>query len=166
MEHSSNLSNPKVEAKLRTQSNNCLLLHVISDLHIDQHEGWKKAFEIVQKNVDCQRGQVLDATLVVAGDIMPLKLYNEYVACLKYLKSLYKNVIIVMGNHEHYLSAYDITVHKFENACAETGVIGLNRNTYLVDGVLFTGCTLWSNPAPSLSGKYCIVLEQPKGTFK
>ncbi len=96
-------------------------------------------------------------TLVVAGDVCPLVYRDTYVLCLRYLKSLYHDVVVVMGNHEYYNgTSYDVTVRRFHKACLDSEVVGLHKSSAEVDGVQFAGCTLWSHPKPSLEGtNYC-----------
>ncbi len=103
-----------------------------------------------------RRGEQLESTLVVAGDISPMVWDVKYRHTLHFLKSLYKNVVAVMGNHEFYHSSLQVATDRFRAACHHTGVVGLCRDAAVVNGVQFVGTTLWSHPKATLQSRYCM----------
>lgn len=135
-------------ARLSTREKDSLVTEVdiLSDLHVDLNKNWIDAFEGFKRS----------PLLVIAGDVCPVERYNsEYVKCLITLKEMYEHVVVVMGNHEYYHSSLNVTRRAFEKACQATDCVGLDRDTRVVGGRLFVGCTLWTKPSSNLVGSYC-----------
>jgi predicted phosphodiesterase len=92
--------------------------------------------------------------LVLAGDILNVKLFeldaNSGVA-VEYdffdkVTALFKNVIMVMGNHEYYGGDLSTSVTTLKKLLSKyTNVHILDGNTLVIDNVLFIGGTLWTN---------------------
>jgi predicted phosphodiesterase len=56
----------------------------------------------------------------------------------------YREVIYVMGNHEHYHGRFDKTVHELK-ATMPDNVNVLENESIVIDDVLFLGATLWTD---------------------
>lgn len=92
--------------------------------------------------------------LVLAGDILNVKLFEldansgnavEYDFFDK-VTALFKNVIMVMGNHEYYGGDLSTSVTTLKKLLSKyTNVHILDGNTLVIDNVLFIGGTLWTN---------------------
>jgi hypothetical protein len=54
-------------------------------------------------------------------------------------------VLYVPGNHEFDALDYDETATRLRCVCADLGIVWLERETVLLDGVRFVGTTLWSD---------------------
>lgn len=89
--------------------------------------------------------------LVVAGDIGHYN--NVDILLLKMLQRIYKDVVIVSGNHDKYLvsgkqcSKYQYNsysrVKEFKSMCLEAGIHYLDGNVVEIGGVKFGGTELW-----------------------
>lgn len=130
------------------------MIHILSDLHIDINKDWKNAFRSEHVKVVLGGGKPLPVTLVVAGDVCPLRNTALYTSCLKYLKYLYSEVVVVMGNHEYYHAGLDATSRRFQLACQETQVHGLEKSSAMIGGVRYVGTTLWTYPTDDTQ-MYC-----------
>jgi len=92
--------------------------------------------------------------LVLAGDILNVKLFEldansgfavEYDFFDK-VTALFKNIIMVMGNHEYYGGDLSTSVTTLKKLLSKyTNVHILDGNTLVIDNVLFIGGTLWTN---------------------
>lgn len=75
-----------------------LRLQLMSDLHLEFHADSGRSFvDAIQPAAD---------TLVLAGDIVPLKWYSQIEPLYKTICSKFKTVVMVPGNHEYYGSSY------------------------------------------------------------
>lgn len=90
--------------------------------------------------------------LVLAGDIgVPNKrthLIDVYIPFLKRHSERFRNVIILMGNHEHYNGLFPNTEMKIEEALDEAGlenVTLLQNRSIVTAGIAFIGATLWTD---------------------
>src|SRR5438067_10014548 len=52
-------------------------------------------------------------------------------------------VLYVPGNHEFDALDYDATVVRLRGLCAQLGIVWLDREVVVLDGVRFAGTTLW-----------------------
>lgn len=117
-------------------------IYCISDLHVEHYASLKSFMEVLEK-IRLPTAEFL----ILAGDICdPLKRAVEYIELLTYFKKKYKNVILVAGNHEYYSCKYNISqvVTALKSIAEATGVVFLNRNVAVIDGIRFIGATLWS----------------------
>ncbi len=93
--------------------------------------------------------------LILAGDIGNPRFFPEiYEKFLETVRPNYEKIILVAGNHEYYnvsdekkttLQNFTETHRALKNICDKHNVIFLNRDTVIINGVMFIGCTLWSN---------------------
>ncbi|KAF2226150.1 putative calcineurin-like phosphoesterase [Elsinoe ampelina] len=89
--------------------------------------------------------------LILAGDIGRLIDYKNYLDFLKEQAARYKQVFLVLGNHEFYEGDYEWVIEKSQKLCQETsldGKVTLLHRTRWDDPdseVTILGCTLWSH---------------------
>jgi Icc-related predicted phosphoesterase len=79
--------------------------------------------------------------LVLAGDIVDGKFRG--LDKLKLICSNFNHVLMVMGNHEHYVGRFDKTYDLLKINLPDNVTI-LENNYAEIDGQRFIGCTLWS----------------------
>lgn len=112
---------------------------LVSDLHLDFHRDNGVEF--------CNTLPVAADTIIIAGDLCNgiSVLYNS----LEIFAKKFKNVVFVLGNHEHYLVSqvdlYNVmgrVVRNFPN------VHWLNASSVNIDGVDIHGASLWFNEDP------------------
>lgn len=83
-----------------------------------------------------------DADVVIAaGDI------HVQEKAIDWLKSFQQPVIYIGGNHEYWHGERQATEQLLRNACAGSNVHFLERDSIELGGVLFHGCTLWTDYA-------------------
>lgn len=110
-------------------------IRVWSDLHIDG-----AAFaqgEACRKNPACK-----EETLVLAGDTS-----NSVNATIQYANSMassFKYVVVVLGNHEFYKGMPYSTISSIAGLASQNVYI-LNKDSVLLDDVMFIGATLWTD---------------------
>lgn len=102
-------------------------IQVLSDLHIEFEE-----FEYPSTDAD---------VVVLAGDI---HLGIEGVQWAKHAIPK-KPIIYVLGNHEYYKNAYPKLLGKLEEEVKGSNVHLLENRQVTLDGVVFLGCSLWTD---------------------
>jgi UDP-2,3-diacylglucosamine pyrophosphatase LpxH len=128
-------------------------IRLISDLHYDKYDDIQELFE--KLNVYFSKINPDEEILIVAGDIGfatekntegETVLRKGYIEVLKYLKSRWKYIILIPGNHEYYTSTVPIvkTNDLISNECEKMGIEFLNKDIVEMFGITFIGCTLWS----------------------
>jgi Icc-related predicted phosphoesterase len=106
-------------------------IQIASDLHLDlMHQRFPdfRAVEYIDANV-----------LVIAGDI---HLHDEAIAAFR---DWPVPVIYVHGNHELYGSSRAQVLARLRASSAGTHVHFLEQDEYILDGVRFLGCCLWTD---------------------
>jgi predicted phosphohydrolase len=135
-----------------------LEVYVLSDLHLEFYKSIKKVWRIQEVNKLLQNPPLADsdAVLILAGDIgWPVnkkgnlhRILNKF---LIQMRTLFKYVIMVAGNHEYYSEiGLESTEKALESLCQSTGIVYLQCNSWIhpPTGVKFHGCTLWSQITP------------------
>ena len=105
-------------------------VNLISDLHLEFGD------------LELPGGDVL----ILGGDIVEAKNLKQsnYVRFFNEECSKYREVIYVMGNHEHYGFKFDNTYQQLADNLP-SNVHLLENETYELDGVVFIGATLWTD---------------------
>lgn len=87
-----------------------------------------------------------DTILVLAGDIGLAAKTATYKEFVEDMSVQFKEVIYVMGNHEHYKGKFRTTKTKLLEAFADCpNVHILEKDVRVFDGVAFIGATLWTS---------------------
>lgn len=93
-----------------------------------------------------------NTTLVLAGDIgivhKPSQLEDVYGPFIERCGHQFKQVVLVMGNHEHYGGSFLRTQEKLQgelNRRKLSNVHLLDRMSVVIDDVAFIGATLWTD---------------------
>ncbi len=111
-------------------------IRLLSDLHTE--------FRLPYKTADFAEYRGEDV-LVLAGDIASGS--TNTINVIKFFKAQgFPQIVYVAGNHEYYGGDYIQFNEKMAEKCAVLdGVHFLNPGSVTIDGVLFTGGTLWTN---------------------
>lgn len=111
-------------------------IRLLSDLHTE--------FRLPYKTADFAEYRGEDV-LVLAGDIASGS--TNTIDVIKFFKAQgFPNIVYVAGNHEYYGGDFADFNQKMADKCARLeGVHFLNPGSVVIDGVLFTGGTLWTN---------------------
>lgn len=111
-------------------------IRLLSDLHTEFRLPYKTA------NFAEYRGEDV---LVLAGDIASGS--TNTMSVIKFFKDQgYPHIVYVAGNHEYYGGDFIQFNEKMAEKCSMIeGVHFLNPGSVTIDGVLFTGGTLWTN---------------------
>lgn len=112
-------------------------IRFMSDLHFEFHRDGGKSF--VASLPD--GGDVL----VVAGDIGNVA-NGSFQRGLSHLAERFKDIVVVLGNHEYYGATPSDVAAACRNLPANVHL--LNRGTVTISGVRFVGCTLWYPDGP------------------
>ena len=126
-----------------------------SDIHLDFWVGvngnHKKQQSSMRKLIDKLLPHNKSDVLVIAGDIGHYNFQNGIF--LGVLKTYYRDVIVVPGNHDYYLvslkaqKANDFSsfnrINEMIQIAGETGTHWLNGTTVCIDGAVFGGCGMW-----------------------
>jgi len=124
-------------------------LRVISDIHVNFYDN---AAPVIDKlNQLFPKINPDKEILIIPGDIGQIVNKNnqfdeKYYDVLKYLKSRWKYIIIVAGNHEYYgCQNMSYASDLLTNICEKMGIEFLNKDSVEMFDYTFIGCTLWSN---------------------
>lgn len=125
-----------------------MLLRIMSDLHLEFER-----FEIPSHPND------KNTVLILAGDIMPLKYTSPtgetLLTFLQECSDQFQEVLFVPGNHEFYGMVFDpnLTMLKQDIKTYELNNVHiLTNNTFERDGIVFIGCTLWTDMTYNVTG--------------
>lgn len=121
----------------------------ISDIHL---ENWLShplhIFDIgvVSRSELKERGDVL----VLAGDIVDMYTWNKRTIWVheffEYVSSLYENIILVAGNHEHYGGNINDTYYDTKSLLKDLPNIHVLENeTITINNIRFIATTLWTD---------------------
>lgn len=86
--------------------------------------------------------------LVLAGDIGLARQGQTYLPFLKTVAGHFRQVLWVLGNHEHYGDSIIKSREHIEYALSESGINNvhiLENEAFTVDNVTFPGATLWAD---------------------
>ena len=127
-----------------------MLIRIASDLHI---EFFNYARNGLVSYKDIHENEILpvmenekEHTLVLAGDIVMAKKIAEFVPFFEGLSKRFKNIIYVMGNHEHYRFHFKRTLPTIREALRHIENLHImENNEVFLDGVVFIGATLWTD---------------------
>ncbi len=118
-----------------------LKIHLLSDLHLEFGNKKPKYLSKISTEVD---------VLVLAGDVGSFsntENISDYKKHIGYCASLFKHVIVIAGNHEYYGNTLPTVEGYIRNIILDfSNVHFLQRQSIVIDGVRFIGCTLWSEP--------------------
>jgi len=117
---------------------------IISDLHIET--GVVYPVESITPHSEI---------LVLAGDIGSFYHLDPLVDFLEKISSKFKHILYIPGNHEYYYSADDkkktvgSLLHGFKKSVSHIGHLHvMDRHLVNINGTIFAGATLWSDPYP------------------
>lgn len=118
-------------------------LRIISDIHVNFYENELPVIEKLNryfKNIDYD-----NEILIIAGDV-GIANEDKYIEVLKFIRSKFKYIILVPGNHEFYTHTNQHKINDdLANLCEKLGIEYLNKDTVELFGYTFVGCTLWSD---------------------
>ncbi len=103
-------------------------LHILSDLHMEF--------------APYSAPEVVADVTIVAGDIFTKGRASPWADAQQFFGS---PVISVPGNHEFYGSTIDHGLLKLRASAAECGLHLLENGEFIMNGIRFLGCTLWSD---------------------
>lgn len=135
-------------------------IRIMSDVHLEYQKNGPKYINKLKPN------QKTDDILLLAGDIgnPTKKLYKFFI---KTMSELYREVIIISGNHEYYqhqlhpwtsdIKKYGLSMDSIEDLLFKIAdefenVHYLQKGELIVDDIRFLGCTMWTPSHPMLTG--------------
>ena len=122
-----------------------LKITLLSDLHLEHHPFDLK--NTTGSDVLVLAGDILQIfSLNKAKDSAATAISNQYRAFLKCASEEFKYVIYVAGNHEFYNGQFHKGLVQLKAECDKFGnIFFLENETVILEGVMFAGCTLWTN---------------------
>lgn len=126
---------------------------ITSDLHLDHYAVYSEKTHLSYRETSHAKilKQTVDdanQTLIIAGDIATQKYLNdEKIALIRVLSDRFKNVLIVLGNHDFWSELEYSEVLKFyRNAFKDLKNVSILENdTIIIDDVYIFGATYWTN---------------------
>jgi len=126
-----------------------MTIDYISDLHLDIWANQVTALNLQNNKVlefyeTFFNKETTSKILIIAGDIGHS--IDQNLLLFKYLKSIYKHIVVVLGNHDYYvMPQYDTFLDGLEKAQVtkqryiDNGIIVLDGNTITIDGIKIAG---------------------------
>lgn len=110
-------------------------IQIASDLHLEfpENRRW------LDENKLIPSGEVL----ILAGDIVALKHKDKAQPFYDYVRSQFKQIISIFGNHEFYHGEIDFAYPSYFKKMAENHLL-LNNKSFVYKKVKFICSTLWS----------------------
>lgn len=110
-------------------------IQIASDLHLEfpENRHW------LEENKLIPRGEVL----ILAGDIVVLKYKDKAQQFYDYIRSHFKQILSIFGNHEFYHGEIDFAYPSYFKKLAENQVL-INNKSFVYKKVKFICSTLWS----------------------
>lgn len=114
-----------------------MLIRVMSDLHLEFSQC---DMEVPELNTD------KETVLILAGDIGLAKRPTTYKYFVEDMSDRFREVIFVLGNHEHYGGKFPTTYTKIKKELLDfENVSVLEKEAIWLDGVAFVCATLWTD---------------------
>lgn len=133
---------------------------ILSDIHSDYYQGihFEKSNTYqptLDKLTDLLNAKYPiiedDEVLILGGDLgivmnSQKQISETYVSILKYLRSRWKTIIMIAGNHEYYYAkSTKIVDTLLRSLCEELDIYFLQKDILEFKGFTFVGCVLWSD---------------------
>lgn len=113
------------------------LIKWMSDLHIDVNR---------TNFVDILDERSKDTILILAGDVCEVDDTKKYSDFLHTICPNYRQVLLIMGNHEYYNGSVTRAIKKLENEVTDIpNIIFMDRKAVIIDDIKFIGATLWTD---------------------
>jgi len=110
-------------------------LRIMSDVHI----------EFGPLDVPCTDDDA-ESVLILAGDVGLAHRPGTYYDFLMGLSDRFRDIIYIMGNHEHYSGKFPQTLSLLRETCKDLDNVHiLERETLVIDDVAFVCATMWSD---------------------
>ena len=128
-------------------------IRLISDLHLEFYTAPLKLWRQLVQGWNLGDDLITNEILVLAGDIgYPLNHDGDGNANFRELLALFRkhwqHIILVSGNHEYYCNKGVTTTHSIDKeikrVCDELGIHFLQKESVIIEGTRFLGCTLWT----------------------
>ena len=123
-----------------------LKIQIISDIHIEyKNNSIPDPNDYITPSAD---------VLILAGDIGSLYKYDQLLGFLTKLSNMFQIIIYVAGNQEFYIQhdidheplPFNTLIQRFESLQTKiNNLYVLNQNSLIINDVLISGCTLWSD---------------------
>lgn len=114
-------------------------LTLLSDIHLE----YLKSYQKILSRISHHKHKT--DVCILAGDIghHTKPIYSDF---LGEIKKIFKDVIVIPGNHEYLVrkEIYKID-EEINDICFRNKCIFLNKSTVKINGIKFIGCTLWSD---------------------
>lgn len=88
---------------------------------------------------------LLSGDIMVASDLYGTLRTERFTDFLTNCKKEYKDVIYIMGNHEHYHGDFAESHKLLREACDDNSIDFLDKETVTIGDVTFVGGTLWTD---------------------
>lgn len=114
-----------------------MVVQEASDLHweFQADHGLGQATELAKTQAD---------VLILAGDIIPAKYVNDYLAGFERLAARYGRIVYVPGNHEFYGTNFEDGINKLKTLEVQfPNITILDRKVVEIGDAKFAGTTLW-----------------------
>lgn len=112
-------------------------LRIMSDLHLEFSQGQMDVPELPDDK---------ETVLILAGDIGLGKRPTTYKYFVEDMSDRFREVVMVLGNHEHYKGHFPTTYNKmWVELVSFDNVSLLEKEAIWLDDVAFIGATMWTN---------------------
>ena len=133
-----------------------MLIRLVSDLHLEHFHSVFATQDMAAKTKALELVPIMEnddtTTLVVCGDMAPIRHINLIINFLSFVCPRFKHVIYVFGNHEHYGSNMDESMQRLDEAlqhhipyASNIYVASNEPKKFVLDDVTFLCGTMWTD---------------------
>jgi len=130
-----------------------MLIRPVSDLHLEFSYGNMRLNELPTDK---------DTVLILAGDIGLASKPHTYMDFFHDKANRFRDVIYIMGNHEHYKGSFSCSKGRVKDNLAEfVNVHVMEKESLVIDDTVFIAATLWT----SMNNHDILCMEQSRLTM-
>lgn len=130
-----------------------MFIRPVSDIHLEFSHGNMRLNELPTDK---------DTVLILAGDVGLASKPHTYLDFFQDKADRFRDVIYIMGNHEHYKGSFSCSKNRAKDNLAEfVNVHVIEKESIVIDDVAFIGATLWT----SMNNHDILCMEQARLTM-
>ena len=139
--------------RIPNNRNKIMLIRPLSDIHLEFSYGNMRLNKLPTDK---------DTVLIIAGDVGLASKPHTYLDFFKDKADRFRDVIVILGNHEHYKGSFSTSYARMKDTLHEfVNVHVMEKESIVIDDTAFIGATLWT----SMANHDILCMEQSRLTM-